>query len=90
MIYLFHDVDCIEINTLCDMIHANSRDKMNCNLPLHLTENLSSVFENIKYAMLGHLFSIIKLFSTIYKSAPYRFWSFMLLDVPSGARNNML
>jgi hypothetical protein len=56
---MFQDVDCIDINTLCDMIHANSRDKMNCNLPLHLKENLSSVFENIKYAMLGQLFFLL-------------------------------
>lgn len=66
MNYLFQDVDCIEINTLCDMIHANSRDKMNCNLLLHLKENLSSVFENIKYDMLGHLFFLLSNHSQLF------------------------
>ena len=79
MIYLFQDVDCIDINTLCDMIHANSRDKMNCNLPLHLKENLSSVFENIKYAMLGQLFFYYQIIL-----------NYLQIGTLSGERNKML
>lgn len=79
MNYLFQDVDCIEINTLCDMIHANSRDTMNCNLLLHLKENLSSVFENIKYAMLGHLFFYYQIIL-----------NYLQIGTLSGARNKML